>query len=68
MDRVNGSCENGSDWRDESKLAYALSVVLVGFHLPIFSYLTLIYRELGRMTTAASMNIWRFLKRRSNQN
>src|SRR5258708_3375094 len=29
---------------------YALSVVLVGFTLPIFSYLTLIYRELGRMT------------------
>src|SRR5438477_11498643 len=30
---------------------YALSVVLIGFTLPIFSYLTLIYRELGRMTT-----------------
>src|SRR5260370_39865322 len=30
---------------------YALSVVLVGFTLPIFSYLTVIYRELGRMTT-----------------
>src|SRR5438445_9294740 len=30
---------------------HALSVVLVGFTLPIFSYLTLIYRELGRMTT-----------------
>jgi putative hemolysin len=30
---------------------YALSVVLVGVTLPIFSYLTLIYRELGRMTT-----------------
>ena len=30
---------------------YALSVVLVAFTLPIFSYLTLIYRELGRMTT-----------------
>src|SRR6201987_3353559 len=30
---------------------YALSVVLVGRTLPIFSYLTLIYRELGRMTT-----------------
>ncbi|HET8924645.1 MAG TPA: hemolysin family protein [Candidatus Acidoferrum sp.] len=30
---------------------YALSVVLVGSTLPIFSYLTLIYRELGRMTT-----------------
>src|SRR6201984_3298336 len=29
----------------------ALRVVLVGFTLPIFSYLTLIYRELGRMTT-----------------
>jgi putative hemolysin len=29
---------------------YALSVVLVGLTLPIFSYLTLIYRELGRMT------------------
>src|SRR3982074_1094862 len=30
---------------------YALSVVLVAFTLPIFSYLTLIYREIGRMTT-----------------
>src|SRR5712664_1157322 len=30
---------------------YALSVVLVGLTLPIFSYLTLIYRELGRMAT-----------------
>ncbi len=30
---------------------YALSVLLVGLMLPIFSYLTLIYRELGRMTT-----------------
>jgi CBS domain containing-hemolysin-like protein len=30
---------------------YALSVVLAGLTLPIFSYLTLIYRELGRMTT-----------------
>jgi putative hemolysin len=30
---------------------YALSVVLVGLTLPIFSYLTLIYRELGRMST-----------------
>src|SRR5256885_7970420 len=32
-------------------LLYALSVVLVAFTLPIFSYLTLIYPELGRMTT-----------------
>src|SRR5436309_10829633 len=30
---------------------YVLSVLLVGFTLPIFSYLALIYRELGRMTT-----------------
>jgi len=30
---------------------YILSIVLVGLTLPIFSYLTLIYRELGRMTT-----------------
>src|SRR3989442_15842610 len=30
---------------------YALSVLLVAFTLPIFSYVTLIYRELGRMTT-----------------
>src|SRR5436309_16126175 len=30
---------------------YVLSVLLVGFTLPIFSYVTLIYRELGRMTT-----------------
>ena len=30
---------------------YALSVVILGLTLPIFSYLTLIYRELGRMTT-----------------
>src|SRR6184192_242976 len=34
-----------------SYLVYALSVVLVGLTLPIFSYLTLMYRELGRMTT-----------------
>ena len=31
--------------------AYALGVVLLAFGLPIFSYLALIYRELGRMTT-----------------
>src|SRR6266566_9453537 len=30
---------------------YVLSVFLVGLTLPIFSYITLIYRELGRMTT-----------------
>ena len=30
---------------------YAFSVVLVALTLPIFSYLTLIYRELGRMST-----------------
>jgi putative hemolysin len=30
---------------------YVLSVVILGLTLPIFSYLTLIYRELGRMTT-----------------
>ncbi|HEV2196735.1 MAG TPA: hemolysin family protein [Candidatus Acidoferrum sp.] len=30
---------------------YVISVFLVGLTLPIFSYLTLIYRELGRMTT-----------------
>jgi CBS domain containing-hemolysin-like protein len=30
---------------------YVVSVVLVALTLPIFSYLTLIYRELGRMTT-----------------
>ena len=30
---------------------FAFSVVLIGLTLPIFSYLTLIYRELGRMTT-----------------
>jgi putative hemolysin len=30
---------------------YALSVIVVGLTLPVFSYLTLIYRELGRMTT-----------------
>ena len=30
---------------------FALSVVLLGLTLPVFSYLTLIYRELGRMTT-----------------
>jgi CBS domain containing-hemolysin-like protein len=30
---------------------YTVSVVVVGLTLPIFSYLTLIYRELGRMTT-----------------
>jgi putative hemolysin len=30
---------------------YAVGVVLLAFGLPIFSYLTLIYRELGRMNT-----------------
>ncbi len=30
---------------------YAFSVILLGLTLPVFSYLTLIYRELGRMTT-----------------
>jgi CBS domain containing-hemolysin-like protein len=30
---------------------YSLGVVLLAFGLPIFSYLTLIYRELGRMNT-----------------
>jgi CBS domain containing-hemolysin-like protein len=31
--------------------AYTLGTVLLALGLPIFSYLTLIYRELGRMTT-----------------
>ena len=31
--------------------AYTLGTVLLAIGLPIFSYLTLIYRELGRMTT-----------------
>src|ERR1700730_8973795 len=31
--------------------AYVGSVVVLALGLPIFSYLTLIYRELGRMTT-----------------
>jgi len=31
--------------------AYALGTVLLALGLPVFSYLTLIYRELGRMTT-----------------
>jgi putative hemolysin len=31
--------------------AYTLGTVLLALSLPIFSYLTLIYRELGRMTT-----------------
>jgi putative hemolysin len=30
---------------------YILGIALLAFGLPIFSYLTLIYRELGRMTT-----------------
>jgi putative hemolysin len=30
---------------------YALGVVVLALGLPVFSYLTLIYRELGRMTT-----------------
>jgi putative hemolysin len=30
---------------------YAMGVVLLALFLPVFSYLTLIYRELGRMTT-----------------
>src|SRR5215813_11008399 len=32
-------------------LLYAIGVVLLALFLPVFSYLTLIYRELGRMTT-----------------
>jgi putative hemolysin len=32
-------------------LVYTLGTVLLGLSLPIFSYLTLIYREIGRMTT-----------------
>ena len=32
-------------------LLYALAVILLALFLPVFSYLTLIYRELGRMTT-----------------
>jgi putative hemolysin len=31
--------------------AYAIGTVLLALGLPVFSYLTLIYRELGRMTT-----------------
>jgi CBS domain containing-hemolysin-like protein len=31
--------------------AYAIGTVLLAIGLPVFSYLTLIYRELGRMTT-----------------
>ncbi|MGH9675979.1 MAG: hypothetical protein ACRD36_02670, partial [Candidatus Acidiferrum sp.] len=31
--------------------AYALGVLILAVGLPVFSYLTLIYRELGRMTT-----------------
>src|SRR5579863_9914081 len=30
---------------------YAAGVIILAFGLPVFSYLTLIYRELGRMTT-----------------
>ncbi|MGA2420643.1 MAG: hypothetical protein ABSG69_11205, partial [Candidatus Acidiferrum sp.] len=30
---------------------FILQIVLLALGLPIFSYLTLIYRELGRMTT-----------------
>ncbi|HLK06053.1 MAG TPA: hemolysin family protein [Candidatus Acidoferrum sp.] len=30
---------------------YALGVILLALFLPVYSYLTLIYRELGRMTT-----------------
>src|SRR5215472_3731831 len=30
---------------------YASGVMILAFGLPVFSYLTLIYRELGRMTT-----------------
>jgi len=32
-------------------LLYAIGVILLALFLPVFSYLTLIYRELGRMTT-----------------
>src|SRR5262252_8335360 len=30
---------------------YGFAVILLALFLPVFSYLTLIYRELGRMTT-----------------
>ena len=36
---------NGYSW------LFALGVVLLALFLPVYSYLTLIYRELGRMTT-----------------
>jgi putative hemolysin len=36
---------------DSYRWIYALGMVLLAFGLPIFSYLTLIYRELGRMNT-----------------
>ena len=36
---------NGYSW------LFALGVVLLALFLPVYSYLALIYRELGRMTT-----------------
>jgi CBS domain containing-hemolysin-like protein len=34
-----------------ARWAYVLGVIILALGLPVFSYLTLIYRELGRMTT-----------------
>jgi putative hemolysin len=43
--------ESSLNSMDSYRWLYALGVVLLAFGLPIFSYLTLIYRELGRMNT-----------------
>jgi len=42
---------SGMNPLESYRWVYALGVVLLAFGLPIFSYLTLIYRELGRMNT-----------------
>ena len=50
MERAENGCDGGWGWRDV-QLAIHLGILILAVGLPIFSYLTLIYRELGRMTT-----------------
>jgi len=52
MDRIEQKLRNGSDWRDEFKfLLYAAERRAGSFYPADFLYLTVIIRELGRMTT-----------------
>jgi len=47
---------------------YAIGVVLLALFLPVLSYLTLIYRELGRMSAGPVHEHLDILKRKSNPN